>query len=45
MIEQQPDPSPSVTKTSDIWLIPGNDDMVNHIIPINKSGPQENFAL
>ena len=36
VIEQQPDPSPNVTKSSDIFLTPRNDDMVKHAIPINK---------
>ena len=40
VIEQQPYPSPNATKENDIFLIPGNYDMVQHIIPINKSGLQ-----
>ena len=44
VIEQQPDPSPNVTKASDIFLTPGDEDMVQHISPINKSGPQEIFS-
>ena len=39
-IKQQTDLSPNVTKASDIFLIPGDDKMVQHISPINKSGPQ-----
>ena len=39
VIEQQPDQSPNVTKASKILLSPGDDDMVQHISPINKSGP------
>ena len=40
VIQQQPYPAKNVTKSSDIILIHGDDDMVQHIIPINKSGPQ-----
>ena len=36
VIDKQHDPSPNVTKASDILLIPGDDDMVQHINPINK---------
>ena len=39
-IKQQTDLSPNVTKASDIFLIPGDDKMVQHIFSINKSGPQ-----
>ena len=45
VIKQQPDPSPNVTKESDILLITGYDDMVQHIRLINKSGPQEIFSI
>ena len=45
VIDQQPDPSPNVMKTSDILLIPGDEEMAQYIIPINKSGPQDIFAL
>ena len=45
VIEKQPDPSPNTTEVNDIFLTPGNDKMVQQITPINKSGPQENFAL
>ena len=45
VIEQQPDPSKNVTKSSDILLTPGDDYMVQHIIPINKSGYQDIFDL
>ena len=38
VIEQQPDPSPNVTKENVNFLVPGNDEMVQHISPINKSG-------
>ena len=41
VIEKQSDPSPNVTKSNDIFLTPGNDEMVQHSIPINKSGLQE----
>ena len=34
-----------LTEASDIFLIPGDDDMVQHIIPINKSIPQYIFAV
>ena len=44
-IDQQPGPPPNVTKASDILLIPGDDDMVQHIRLINKSGPQEIFDI
>ena len=36
VIKQQHYPSPNVTKESDIFLIPGDDDMVQHISPANK---------
>ena len=39
VVEKQPDPETNVTKSSDIFLIPRDDDMVQHISPINKSGP------
>ena len=45
VIEQQSDTSPNVTKASDILLIPGYDDMVQHIRLINKSGPQDIFDI
>ena len=45
VIEKLPDPSPNVTKASDIFLIPGDDDIFQHISPIIKSGPQDIFAL
>ena len=45
VIEQQPDTSPNVTKASDIFLTHRDDDMVRHIIPINKSAPQDIFDL
>ena len=45
VINQQPGPSPNLTKASDIFLIPGDEEMVQHIIPINKSGPQEIFLF
>ena len=45
VFEQQPDPSPNVTKESDILLISGDDEMVQHIIPINKPIPQEIFYI
>ena len=35
-IKQQPDPSPNVTKASDIFLVHADDEMVQHISPINK---------
>ena len=38
VIEQQPDPSPNATKASENFLTPGDDDMVQHISPINKPG-------
>ena len=45
VVEQQPDPATTVTKASDIWLIPGDDDMVQHIRPIKKSGPLDILLL
>ena len=45
VVKQQPDTAANVTKASGICLIPGDDDMVQHSIPINKSVPQEIFAL
>ena len=44
-IKQQTDLSPNVTKASDIFLMPGGDDMGQQIIPINKSGPRDMFSL
>ena len=41
LVEKQPDPETNLNKASDIWLIPGYDDMVQHIIPINKKVPQD----
>ena len=38
-IKQQPDQSPNLTKENYILLSPGDDDMVQYISPINKSGP------
>ena len=32
-------------KASDIFLIPGDDDIVEHIRPINKLGLHDIFAL
>ena len=45
VVEQQPDPATTVTKESDIWLIPGDDDMVQHIRPLNKSVREEIVTL
>ena len=45
VFEKQPDPAKQLTKSSDIWIIPGDDEMVQHIRPINKSGPQDIFSL
>ena len=45
VIDQQPDPSPNEVKENENFLIPGNDEMVQHITPISKSGAQELFAL
>ena len=45
VIKQQLDTPPNATKSNDIFLIPGNDEIVQHIRPINKSGPQNIFAL
>ena len=38
VIEQQPDPSLNVTKERDLLIIPGDDDMLQHISTINKLG-------
>ena len=45
VIEQQLAQSPNVIKDSYILPIPGDDDMGQQIIPINKSVPQHIFAL
>ena len=44
-MKKQTDPSPNATKDSEILLIPGDDETIQHIRPINKSGPQEIVAL
>ena len=44
-IKKQPDPSPDITKASDIFLIPRDDEMVQHVSLINKSGPQDIFLF
>ena len=36
MVKQKPGPATNVTK-NDIFLVSGNDEMVQHIRPINKS--------
>ena len=41
VFKQKPDSATNVTKASDIWMIPGDDDMIQHIRPLNKSGPQD----
>ena len=45
VIKQEPDPSPNLMKKSNILLIPGYDDIVEHIIPINKLGQNKVFDL
>ena len=45
VIEQQPGLLPKVTKSSGIFLIPGDDEMVQHIFPFNESGPQDIFSI
>ena len=45
VIDKQPDPSPNVTKASENFLIPRDDEMVQHISPINKLVPHDIFAL
>ena len=45
VIKQQHGPPPKVKDASDIFLIPGDDEMVQNITPINKSGPQDIFSL
>ena len=45
MVEQQPDPAKNATKASDICLIPGDDDIVQHMRPLSKPGPQEIVAI
>ena len=44
-VEKQPDPATNVTKASDIWIIPGYYEMVQHIRPLNQSVPQDIVAL
>ena len=44
-IEQQPDPSPNVTKSSDVLLNTGDDEIVQPISPVNKSGQQKYLAV
>ena len=39
VIKKQPDPSPNITKSSEILLVPGDDEMIQYTIPINKSVP------
>ena len=45
VVNQQPDLATNVTKASDICLITGDDEIIQHIIPLNKSGPQEIVTL
>ena len=45
VIKQQPDPSPNVTKSSVVFLTPGDGEMVQYISPVNKSVLQDIFAL
>ena len=45
VIEQQPDPSTNLTKSSENVLNPGNDEMVHHTRPINKSRLKQIFTL
>ena len=45
VIDKQPDPSPNVTKASEKFLIPRDDEMVQHISPIHKLVPHDIFAL
>ena len=45
VINQQSDPSPNVMKARENFLITGDDEMVQHIRPINKSGPQDIFLF
>ena len=45
VIAQQPAPSPTVMKSSGIFLVPGDDDMGQHISPINKPVPQEILVI
>ena len=40
VVEEKPDPSPNVTKASEILMITWDDYMVQNISPINKSGLQ-----
>ena len=39
VVKHQPDPTTNVTKASEILMVPGDDEMVLHIIPIKKSVP------
>ena len=45
VVDQKPDPATNLTKASGIWMIPGDDEMVQNIRPINKSGPRDIFSL
>ena len=45
VIDQQPDPSPTVIQASGIILMPREDDMDKNIIPITKPGPLDIFVL
>ena len=45
VIQQKTDPSPNVTKERENFLTPGNDYMVQHTSPNNKSIPQDIFIL
>ena len=45
VIDQQPDPSPSVMKASWIFPMPGESGMSQYIIPIPKQVPQDILIL
>ena len=45
VVKKKPDPETNVTKASDSWLIPEDCEIVQRIIPIKKSRPQEIFSL
>ena len=44
VLEQQPDPSPNATKVNEIFMISGDNEMVQHIIPINKLELKDIFS-
>ena len=43
LIQKKPDLSRTVMKASGIFTMPGDDEIGQHIIPINKTVPQDVF--